>query len=209
MDASFRPSPKQIDALKELSHLGMNHATSALSQLLGQPLTLAVPEVSILSLPGISQHIGGKKELVAGLFLKVRGIAKGYILILLPRKSVISIIKMLTGRKTAQTMILSEEDASALKELGNILASAYLTALSNLLGIPLIPSIPELAFDMAGAVVEYLVIELGKMGSETIAVETRFENHENEVSGRLILFLDPKSTPAFLSSSRSQRSRNE
>jgi len=135
---------------------------------------------------------------VAGLYLKVRGDATGNILILLPRKSVISVIRMLTGKRRAQSLILTEEERSVLRELANILASSYLTALSNLLGVPLIPSIPGLAFDMAGAVVDYLLIQLGKAG-EAMIIETEFASPENEVSGRLFLFLDPQSTPYFLS----------
>lgn len=191
-------TPTQLDSLKEISYLGMSHATSALSQLLGHPLTLTVPRVSVLPLNEIPIHIGGKEKLVAGLYLKVRGDIKGNILILLPRKSVASIIRMLTGKTAAPGMILSEEEMSVLKELANILASAYLTALSNLLKVPLIPSIPGLAFDMAGAVVDCLLIELGREGGDAMIIETDFEAPEKEVSGRLLLFLDRESMPFLL-----------
>lgn len=198
MKAISHLSPNQLELLKETSYLGMGHATSALSQLLGHPLNLTVPQVSILPLEEIPSHIGRKDELVAGLHLKVRGDARGNILILLPRKSVISILRMLTGKRIAQGIVLSEEERSVLRELGNILSSAYLTALSNLLGAPLIPSIPGLAFDMAGAVIDYLLIELAKAGGEAMIIETDFESLENDVSGRLLLFLDSKSMASFL-----------
>jgi chemotaxis protein CheC len=191
-------TPTQLDSLKQISYLGMSHATSALSQLLDHPLDLTVPRVLVLPLNEIPIHIGGKEELVAGLYLKVRGDIKGNILILLPRKSVTSIIRMLTGKTTTHGMILSEEERSVLKELANILASAYLTALSNLLKVPLIPSIPGLAFDMAGAVVDYLLIELGREGGDAMIIETDFETPKREVSGRLLLFLDRESMPLLL-----------
>jgi len=82
--------------------------------------------------------------------------------------------------------------------LGNILASAYLTALSKQLGVPLIPSIPGLAFDMAGAVVDHLLIELAAAGGEAMIIETDFMSLENEVSGRLFLFLDSPSIATYL-----------
>ena len=50
---------------------------------------------------------------------------------------------------------MNEINASTLKEVGNILASAYLNALGSLLHMTLIPSVPLLAYDMAGAVVDY------------------------------------------------------
>ncbi|MDH7501037.1 MAG: chemotaxis protein CheC, partial [candidate division NC10 bacterium] len=177
---------------------GMGHATSALSQLLGHPLSLTVPRVSILPLEEIPGHIGGKEEVVAGLYLRVRGDARGNILILLPRRSVTSVLWMLTGNETGGGLGLSEEERSVLRELGNILASAYLIALSKQLGVPLIPSIPGLAFDMAGAVVDYLLIELAAAGREAMIIETNFMSPENEVSGRLFLFLDSPSIAAYL-----------
>jgi len=198
MDILANLTESQLDALKEISHIGMGHAATALSQLLGHPLALTVPQVSILPLADIPRHIGGEEELMAGLYLKIRGDAKGNILILLPRQSVLSIIHMLTGKKATSTMILTEEERSVLKELANILASSYLTALSNLLGVLLIPSIPGLAFDMAGAVVDYLLIELGEVGGVVMIIETRFENRESKISGRLFLLPDPESMPVLL-----------
>jgi len=195
------PSPlssSQLDLLKESSYLGMGHATSALSQLLGHPLSLTVPRVSILPLEEIPGHIGRKEEVVAGLYIKVRGNARGNILILLPRRSVTSIIRMLTGKQTGQGLGLSEEERSVLREVANILASSYLTALSKQLEVHLIPSIPGLAFDMAGAVIDYLLIELAKAGGEAMIIETDFMSLENEISGRLFLFLDSMSMASYL-----------
>lgn len=188
----------QIDALKNISYLGMSHATTALSQLLDHPLSLAVPQVRVLPLTDIPYHIGGEEELVAGLFLKVRGEVKGHILILLPRRSVISVLSLLTRKKARGAFVLTEEEISILKEMANILASSYLTALSNLLKTPLIPSIPGLAFDMAGAVVDHLLIELSQVGGMAMIIETRFENPEKGVWGRLFLLHDLESVPAFL-----------
>jgi len=188
----------QLDALREMSHAGMAHATAALSQLLGHPLTLTVPRVSIVPLVQIPGQVGGEEEWVAGLYFKIRGDVKGSILVLIPWNGVLSVIQTLTGKKTAQPMALTEDEASVLKELGNILTSAYLTALSNLLGVLLIPSIPGIAFDMVGAVVDSFMVERGQLEEVAMVIETRFENPANGVAGRLILLPDPESLPGFL-----------
>ena len=188
----------QLNALREMSHMGMVHATAALSQLLGHSLTLTVPRVSVVPLADIPRQIGGEEEWIAGLYFKIRGGVKGIILVLIPWNGVLSVIKTLTGKKTVRSMALTENERSVLKELANILTSAYLTALSNLLKILLIPSIPGLAFDMVGAVVESLLMERGQLEEMVMVIETRFENPENEVEGRLILLPDPESLPEFL-----------
>jgi chemotaxis protein CheC len=188
----------QLNALRDMSHAGMVHATAAISQLLGHPLTLSVPRVSVVPLGQIPGQIGGEEEWVAGLYFKIRGDFKGNILVLIPWNGVLSVIRTLTGRRTVQSLALTEEETSVLKELANILTSAYLTALSNLLGVLLIPSIPGLAFDMVGAVVHSLMIERGQLEEVAMVIETRFENPANGVAGRLILLPDPGSLPDFL-----------
>jgi chemotaxis protein CheC len=190
-------SEGQLNALREMSHAGMVHAAAALSQLLGYPLTLTFSEVSVLPLIEIPGWIGGEEEWVAGLHFKIRGNVRGNILVLFPWPSVLSIIQILTGKKAAQRMALTEEEKSVLKEVANILTSAYLTALSNLLGVLLIPSIPGLAFDMVGAVVDSLLIERGQLGDVALVIETRFGHPANGVAGRLILLPDAESLPAF------------
>jgi chemotaxis protein CheC len=189
---------EQLSALREMSHAGMVHATAAISQLLGHPLTLTVPRVSIVPLGHIPGQIGGEEEWVAGLYFKIRGDVKGNILVLIPWNGVLSVIRTLTGKRTAQPMALTEDETSVLKELANILTSAYLTALSNLLGVLLIPSIPGLAFDMVGAVVDSLLIERGQLEELAMVIETRFENPASGVMGRLVLLPDPESLPDFL-----------
>jgi chemotaxis protein CheC len=188
----------QLEGLKEMSHAGMVHAAAALSQLLGHPLTLVVSRVSVLSLADIPGQIGGEEERVAGLYFRIRGDVQGSVLILLPWPSVLSVIRVLTDKETSQPMALAENERSVLKELANILTSAYLTALSNLLGVLLIPSIPGFALDMVSAVVDGLLIERDQPGGVALVIETRFENPESGVVGRLILLPDPESLPAFL-----------
>lgn len=188
----------ELSALREMSHAGMVHATAAVSQLLGHPLTLSVPRVSVVPLGKIPDQIGGEEEWVAGLYFKIRGDVKGDILVLIPWNGVLSVLQTLTGKKAVHSMALTEEETSVLKELGNILTSAYLTALSNLLGVLLIPSIPGLAFDMVGAVVNSLITERGQVEEAAMVIETRFENPVNGVAGRLILLPDPESLSDFL-----------
>ena len=39
----------QLDVLKEIGNIGAGHAATALSQLLAEPITMTVPNVSIVS----------------------------------------------------------------------------------------------------------------------------------------------------------------
>ena len=49
----------QIDALREVSNIGMGHAATALSQLLGKTVHLQVPQVLITDISKVPELLGG------------------------------------------------------------------------------------------------------------------------------------------------------
>src|SRR5690606_10766842 len=62
---------------------------------------------------------------------------------------------------------LSDMGKSALQEIGNILTSSYLTAISQFTGLALEPRVPMLAADMLGAVVDG-VLALAVAGTDQV-----------------------------------------
>ena len=62
----------------------------------------------------------------------------------------------------------------ALKEAGNILASAYLNALSDFMGMMLVPSVPSLVIDLSGAVLTSAHLNFGHDRDYAFCVETSF-----------------------------------
>lgn len=166
---------EQLDMLKEISNIGAGHATTALYQMIGQRINLEVPTVKLVLLSDVPEAIGGAEKLVIGLFLKIYGDATGNILILFPVESASVLLKMLLGgAKYDSITILNDTEISALKELGNILSASYLNAIARLFNITLIPSVPGLSYDMTGAVIDYILIELGKIGNVALLIETNF-----------------------------------
>ena len=86
-----------------------------------------------------------------------------------------------------ETINENKLDESAIKESGNIIAGAYLRALSKLLNITIEPSIPYLSVDMAGAILSVPAIEFGKLRDDALIIETKFWKDEYDVSGYFIL----------------------
>ncbi len=191
----------QLDTLKEISNIGMGHAATALSQMIGQRVYLKVPHVTITEIGQVPEHLGGAEKLMVGITLQILGDARGSIMLLFPQESAHRLLRSLLGREE-KGLILNEIAVSALKEVGNILASAYLSALGNLLHKTLIPSVPLLAYDMAGAVVDYVLIELSQTGDLALMVETDFygdPNQEFGIKGHFFLLPDPATLDIFLS----------
>jgi chemotaxis protein CheC len=144
--------------------------------------------------------LGGAEKVVAGVTLQIFGDARGNILLIFPRDSAQRLLARLL-RSEEKGLIFNELGASTLKEVGNILASAYLNAMGSLLHLTLIPSVPLLACDMAGAVVDYVLIELSQAGDLALMVETEFHGTNPElelIKGHFFLLPDPASLDLIL-----------
>ncbi len=189
----------QLDALREIGNVGAGNAATALSQILNKKIDMSVPKVAILPLGEVPEVVGGPDSMVAGVYLRVFGPAPGSILFLLPRESAFCLVDMLMGKEHGTTQLLNSMDESALMEIGNILAGAYLNALSFFTKLTLLPSIPALALDMAGAILSVILIQLGQMGDHALVIETEFSTESKGVSGHFFLIPDPGSLSTILS----------
>jgi chemotaxis protein CheC len=190
----------QLDALREISTIGMGHAATALSQILDQRIDLRVPKVSVTAIDTVPEQLGGAESLMVGITLQILGDARGSIMLLFPQESACRLLSCLLHREE-RALVMSELNVSALKEVGNILASAYLSAIGNLLHKTLIPSVPLLAYDMAGAVVDYVLIDLSKGGDVALMIETDFiatNGRDQSIRGHFFILPDPRTLEVFL-----------
>jgi chemotaxis protein CheC len=196
-----RLNENDLDFLRELSNIGVGHAATALSQLIGRQVGMRVPKVSIVDLPSVPELMGGSEKVVSGVYLQVLGDARGAILLIFPDDSSRALISLLLKRVDEP---LSEMGASTLREVGNILASAYLSVLGNMLDITLIPSIPSLAHDMVGAVVDIVLSDLGVLGDTAFVFETEFYDVTDDIKGHFFLLPDPESIEVIMKAIRSK-----
>jgi chemotaxis protein CheC len=190
----------QLDALKEISNIGMGHAATALSQLIGERIMLRVPQLRIAEIAEIPACLGGAENIVAGVSVQILGDARGSILLVFPQQSAEDLLGRLLHSHDSD-LLRTEMGISTIKEIGNILASAYLNALARLLNMALIPSVPLLAHDMAGAVVDTVLIELSQNGDLALLVETEFNGEErgtDSIRGQFLLLPDPASLAVLL-----------
>ena len=96
--------------------------------------------------------------------------------------------------------MLGEIEQSALREAGNILSAAYLNALSEFMGMILLPSPPSLAIDLSDAVMTSTFVEVAQGADYVFCVETEFYLKElNEsLRGFFLLLPDLGSLTAIL-----------
>lgn len=197
-DEILKLSPMQLDALREIGNVGAGNSATALSQIINRKIDMSVPDVAIMPLDEVPDVVGGPDVMVVGVFLRVYGLAPGSVLFLLPKESAFYLIDMLMGKERGQTQSLDFMDESALMEIGNILAGAYLNALSYFTKLTLLPSIPALAMDMAGAILSVVLVQLGQMGDHALVIETEFLSEDDGIKGHFFLIPDPGSLDTIL-----------
>jgi chemotaxis protein CheC len=188
----------QLDALREISNIGMGHAATALSQLTGKTIHLEVPRVQITDTGSMPGFLGDVERPVIGISLRMLGNAQGHILMVFPRENAIRILEQLLPHKVTGGDTLSELELSALTEVGNILASAYLNALGEMLRITLIPSVPHLCVDSLGRLIDTTRAAFGEAGGITLMLDTEFFSKDERVSGTFFLFPDTSSLKVIL-----------
>ena len=96
-------------------------------------------------------------------------------------------------------MVFSEMELSAMKEIGNIIAGSYLSALSTMTNLVITPSVPYIAVDMAAAILSVPAIQFGQFGDNALLIETEFGD-EVMMEGYFILLPDEDSYDKILQS---------
>jgi len=191
-------SRQQIDALKEVGTIGAGHAANALSQLTGKKIVISVPEVRSVPLKRIVELVGPPESLVAAIYMKLMGDTRGRSLLIFPKQSAFNLVDILMKRSAGQTKFLSEIDCSALKEVGNILTGAFLTSLAEFLNVSLIPSVPLIAYDIVGGILEALVVEFGEEADYIYCIQTEFADPSLDIGGSFIPVFDRKSLDVII-----------
>ena len=192
--------PMQLDALREVANIGAGHAATALSQMTGQTIMIAVPTINITPLEEVPPCVAHPDEPVAAVLMNMLGDLTGRTLLVFPKSTAVRLAELLLRRPTAGEGELTELEQSAIKEAGNILSGAYMNALSEFMGLLLLPSPPSLAIDMSRAVLTTAYLQFGSDRDLVFCVETEFFMQEaNEhLRGYFLLLPDMPSLRAIL-----------
>ena len=188
---------RQKDILREIANICAGNAATSLSQLINKKIEMNVPNVHFIRVEEVPECVGGAETLVVGVVCQVFGDAPGVILLLFPQKDARVLARILTG-KQVEDGIFTEMDQSSVKEAGSILAAAYLNTLSGFTNLGLIPSTPSMVMDMAGALVDYILIELSAVSEYALLIDSWFIDADRQVKGHFFLLPNPGSLKAIL-----------
>jgi chemotaxis protein CheC len=134
--------------------------------------------------------MGGAEAMTVGVLLNFSGEASGMIMFLLGMDDAQNITGILVHDDEPGDDGLSEMKLSAIKEIGNILGSAYINSIALLTGLQIDLSVPYIAIDMAGAILSVPIIEFGAVGDKVMFIEEGFFTDEQQLNSNVIMFAE-------------------
>jgi chemotaxis protein CheC len=194
----------QFDALKEVANIGAGHAATALSQMTNKKIMISVPQVTVTPLEEVPEVLGHPEEVVAAVLMHMMGDLTGRTLLLFPEPSARALCDILLRRPAGTTTEFGVMEQSGIKEVGNILSSAYLNALSDFMGMMLVPSVPSLVVDLSAAVLTSTYLNFGSERDYVFCVESefQFDGESSNLKGHFLLLPDLASLRAIFDAIR-------
>jgi chemotaxis protein CheC len=193
----------QLDALREVSNMGAGHAATALSQMTNTRIMINVPRLQVVPLEDVPDVVGNADQVVAAVLMHMLGDLTGRTLLIFPRNAAMRLAEILLHRQPGTSHVFGELEQSAIKEAGNILSAAYMNALSDFMGLMLLPSVPSLVIDLLGAVLTTAYTNFGHERDVVFCIQTEFTmDSETTVNGQFLLLPDLESLQIILQNIR-------
>ena len=194
----------QIDALREVANIGAGHAATALSQLTKQTIMITVPELTVARIEDVPDLMGDADAPVVAVLMHMLGDLTGRTLLMLPERDARVLVDLLNRRELGATEAFGELEQSGIKEAANILGGAYMNALADFMGMMLLPSVPSLVIDLAGAVLTTAYLNFGHERDFVLCVQTDFifQDVGHTLSGQFLLLPDLASLKAIFDAVR-------
>ena len=186
-------SSLEIDTLREIGSIGTGNAASALSTMLNREVRITLPEVRIMGYNEAIEWIGGPEAITAGVLVRISGQMTGVMLATQSLDFINLVLESMLSQGIEDYSQLGDLERSALVEIGNIMISTFINALSGLADIAVELTVPSLTVDMQGAILAVPMAEYGGQTDYLMTIGGNFICEGREVPCRLLLSPDIRS----------------
>jgi chemotaxis protein CheC len=185
--------PKHLDALKEVGNIGSGNAATSLSQLLNKKVDMKVPYAKIMPIEEIPKIVGGADKITFSVFMHTTGDLELGILFIIPIETGFELIEKMLGKKVESIDDITELESSVILELGTIMSGTFLSAFTDFVKVDTKPSVPDMIIDMAGSVLDEVLIGFEKAVDYALLVETMFKMDEEKLDAHVLMLFEPNS----------------
>jgi chemotaxis protein CheC len=167
----------KLAGFDRMAQQGAQEVADAATTMTGIDTNVKIRRLNFVSLEAIPEEI--PSEMLVGVAFEFDGTPSGYLVFLFDETSAREIIDAMVPM-APDDPFEDQMGKSALKELGNIMASGFLDGWANVLGTTIDHSTPEFVRDMGSAVIDPVVVQLGEHQEFAFVFDTEIqaEGHE-------------------------------
>lgn len=176
-----------LDVMKEIGSIGTGSAATALSGMVGETVRMTVPEIEIKGFNEAITVLGGPEDVVAAVLVRMSGDITGTMLFLLRMDFVNAILSRILGKRVDDYSQLYEMEISVLTEVGNIMISSYINALSKLVDMDMHLSVPAIAVNMLGGIMSVPMAEMGYETDELMLIDGKLVLNEEKYDSTILM----------------------
>ncbi|MFQ5887512.1 MAG: chemotaxis protein CheC [Candidatus Hydrothermarchaeales archaeon] len=195
MDSGEEIDGLTVDALKEISNIATGHLSEVICQLTKKTMSMSVPEAKIVKVNDATEKIGGKGATILVGYLSVLGDVMGSVVVSFNKKDAVKLTELTLNEEVNPVLFPSPLEKDALREFITIMGSAYLNAITQFLGIYLIPSSPIISLFGGFNLLNFLKIREGHIEEyETrniVAVSIKYAVEGSDVKGEILILVSP------------------
>lgn len=177
----------QLSVLSEIGNIGGGNAATSLASILADKVMMTVPGLKIIDVEKMTDILGGPENVLAGILVNMTEDVQGMLLFLFDKEFICMLINVLMDEDIHEFAEISDIDMSAIMEIGNILAGSYISAISTMTNLNIGLTTPQIAIDMAGAILSYPAAQFGIMSDKLLFIEEDFLSGEEKIKSNLLI----------------------
>ena len=198
---TLQMTARVMKSLQHVGKVGAEGGAKALSEMLAQPIELSVPTVSmmpLIDLPHLYPPMDLERICVA-VYVPFAGDADGSLALILREQQASEMLKAI-GLPPGEPGALDEMQQSALREIGNIVASAYLNALANMGEMQILPHPPGLAQETVAAVLGAIAADAMQYDEYGLIMNVHMSLPNQSITPEMLLLPRPAGLATILKS---------
>ena len=186
----------------------MKRAGEAMGSMSGQIIEVQTPILRRCTAAEVLAIAGGPDALVLAVYVGIKGSLSGHSLLLFSPRDAHRLAQILLAgllgpgelpmEESGDVLVFDELELSALQEAGNVTISAFLNELGMHLHEPVNPTPPQVLIEMAGAVLDAVLLDLCSEVDQVLAAKTTFSEGGLAIDGTLLVLPRADSLPVLL-----------
>jgi len=191
-EKDFEENEIELEMLREIGSIGAGHAATALSDLLGQKISITFPEIYVVQPEDVPEALGLHEMPSVVIYKTLQKNHGCNILLAFDRREADKMLSMMAEHAFGLNELDEEMKESALDELGNIVLGAFLSAISDFVELELLSTPPFHVVDIFDAVLDVFLANLCLQSKEAVVFKTCFKREEEKIYGVIVVFFDEK-----------------